>query len=37
MHTDADLETMLADARGVASAGSLKLELGYEGQAFALA
>ncbi len=37
MHTDADLEALLADARGVAGAGSLELELGYEGQTFALA
>ena len=37
MHTDADLEALLADARGVPGAGSLDLELGYEGQTFALA
>ena len=36
MHTDADLEAMLADARGVARRLA-ELELGYEGQTFALA
>ena len=37
MHTDVVLEAMLADARAAVGAGSLDLELGYEGQTFALA
>ena len=37
MHTDGDLEAMLADARGVPGADSLDLELAHEGQTFALA
>ena len=37
MHTDADLEAMLEDARGAVGAGSLDLELAHEGQTFALA
>jgi ribonuclease BN (tRNA processing enzyme) len=37
MHTDGDLEALLADARGAVGPGSLDLELGYEGQTFALA
>jgi ribonuclease BN (tRNA processing enzyme) len=37
MHSDADLEGLLADARGVPGAGSLELQLAHEGQTFALA
>ena len=36
MHTDAELEAMLEDARGAVGDGSLELELGYEGLAIAL-
>jgi phosphoribosyl 1,2-cyclic phosphodiesterase len=37
LHTDVELESMLADARRVPGAASLDVELGYEGQTFALA
>ena len=37
LHTDADLEAMLVDARAVPGAAALDLELGYEGQTLALA
>ena len=37
LHTDADLEAMLLDARAVPGAAALDLELGYEGQTLALA
>ena len=37
LHTDADLEAMLVDARGVPGAAALDVELGYEGQTLALA
>jgi phosphoribosyl 1,2-cyclic phosphodiesterase len=36
LHTDADLEGMLVDARSVRGAEPLDVELGYEGQTFAL-
>jgi len=37
LHTDADLEAMLVDARGAPGAAALDVELGYEGQTLALA
>ena len=37
LHTDADLEAMLVDARAVPGAATLDVELGYEGQTLALA
>ena len=35
LHTDDDLEAMLADARGIGA--PVEIELGHEGQSFALA
>ena len=37
LHTDADLEAMLLDARAVPGTAALDVELGYEGQTLALA
>jgi len=36
LHTDADLEAMLADARAVPGATGIDVELGFEGQTLAL-
>ena len=36
MHTDDQLEAMLADVKQLSAAASIGVELGYEGQTFVL-